>query len=79
MQLLAAEQPEGDPSRVVALALARLSALDAEMARALANYYMSGMSMPEVREMSALDTSTFQRRWAAAIAWLKENLHPPFE
>ena len=77
--LPAAEPPDRDPQRVFARAMAWLSQFDSEMAEAIAGYFMFGVPKEELLLRLGLDGPAFQRRWDAALAWLKANPPPPSE
>lgn len=69
-------QTGNDPADILALdaALARLSDIDAEMARVIELRWFAGLSIEEVADV--LDTSprSVNRAWTAARAWLGREL-----
>lgn len=56
------------------LALARLEALDADLARIVELRAFGGLTIDEAADVLDVSPSTVQREWRAARAWLKREL-----
>ena len=55
-------------------ALARLAALDAELAKVVELRYFGGLTVEEVADVMGTSPATVKRQWALARAWLKRSL-----
>ena len=55
-------------------ALVRLASFDPEMAQAVELRFFGGASVDETAAVLALSKRTFERRWAAARAWLRHEV-----
>ncbi len=55
-------------------ALERLAGFDADMARAVELHFFGGLPLEETARMVGLAQRTFERRWAAARAWLRAEI-----
>lgn len=64
------------PEEVLALdaALDRLAALSPRQAEVVAMRYFAGFTIPETAELLGCSTATVWRDWAAAQAWLQQEL-----
>lgn len=56
------------------LALGRLEALDADLAKVVVLRAFAGLTIDETADVLAVSPSTVQRDWRAARAWLKREL-----
>lgn len=70
------ELPAGDPLQVLAVheALEALEREDPEHAEVVALRYFGGLSVPEVAEALGCSTSSVERRWTYARAWLRRRM-----
>lgn len=55
-------------------ALARLEALDAQLARVVELRYLAGLGVEEVAEILEVNERTVRRRWNLARAWLRQAM-----
>lgn len=69
---------DGRSEEVLALdaALERLAVLSPRQARVVEMRYFAGFTIPEVAELLECSTATVWRDWAAAQAWLQQQLAP---
>lgn len=71
----AAEAPAGD-AELLALddALNTLAALDPQQSRIIELRFFGGLTIPETAEVLGVSTSTVERDWRVARAWLRAEL-----
>jgi len=72
----AEELAAGKPADVLALddALQTLAALDAQQERIVELRFFAGLTIEETAEVTGLSTSTVEREWRTARAWLRAEL-----
>jgi len=57
--------------------LERLSSFDEKLARVVELRYFAGLSVPEVAEVLGTSTTTVERSWRLARAWLQHEMARP--
>lgn len=72
----AAEAPAGDAAELLALddALNTLTALDPQQSRIIELRFFGGLTIEETAEALGVSTSTVERDWRVARAWLRVEL-----
>lgn len=71
---LAVSMPRDVDVIALDMALAELSAFDAQKAKVVELRYFAGLSIPETAETLGVSPMTIKREWAIARAWLYERL-----
>ncbi|MGH9847175.1 MAG: ECF-type sigma factor, partial [Blastocatellia bacterium] len=72
----AAELAEGKSADLLALddALQTLAAVDPQQSRVIELRFFAGLTIEETAEVTGLSTSTVEREWRTARAWLHAEL-----
>lgn len=72
---IAGDQPQSIDLLSLEIALERLQEINPDHAQIVEMRYFCGLSLDEIAEVLSTSTSTVQRRWRAARAWLRVHLN----